>query len=1040
MAAPNLRADRAIALLERYAQRPRLAYRILIALAAIAVATTARFWLERELHISHTFIVYFPVIALISMVCGLRISLISSLLICAIIAFLFMEPRFSLKVHSKADLISLYIFVITSMAFAVLLEFVNIAQNYIVKMQTGMSERQRAEEALRASEERYRSLVEQAVDGIFLADETGRYLDANSAGLQMFGYSLDELRALTLSDLVVPEEVPRMPGQMASLDDGAVVRSHWRFRRKDGSTFFGEVLGRRLPDGRLLGILRDTTERDRAEAALRASERRFRAIFNHQFQYSVLLSPDGRILELSESITEGTGVTPPEVIGTTFIDGPWWRDLPEMRAKWRRLMETAAARPGPARGEMAYRTKDGALRHALNTVTALRDALGDIEYLLAEGIDITERKRMEEAMRQRDQDFARAQEVGQIGWWRLDTRKNVLTWSDETYRIFGIPAGTPQTYENFLSIVHPDDRDFVNSRWMASLTGAPYDIEHRILVGGAMKWVREKAYLEFGEDGALLGGFGVTQDVTERVRAGEALRESQRQLALALEAGQLGFWDWDVPSGRVQFGGRWASMLGYDPGETEPHLRAWETLVHPDEREAVAATLADHLEGRAAIYECEHRLRHKDGTWRWILDRGQVVTRDAEGRPLRAIGTHSDVTARHEAVEALREADRRKDEFLATLAHELRNPLAPIHNGVHILEASARQRDGEADLRVLEMMKRQVGALVRLVDDLLVIARITSGKIELRREPVDLDAILRIALETSQPFIEKGGHAVDVDAAPEPLRVDGDKTRLAQALTNLINNAVKYTPQGGHIEIRLKREDGKGVIAVRDNGRGIAAEALPHVFDLFAQAGRAVDEGGLGIGLALVRKLVQLHGGDIEARSEGPGKGSEFLVRLPLLPVETAPGAAAPVLPSAIPLDFPPASQPALPLAPATRQRALVIDDDHDVADALALLLESLGATVRVAYDGAAGAVEVANFNPEIVFLDLGMPVLDGFETARRIKRAALRQPKLVALSGWGQEEDRRKTREAGFDAHLTKPASVKALQELLSGQGRGDG
>lgn len=649
------------------------------------------------------------------------------------------------------------------------------------------------------------------------------------------------------------------------------------------------------------------------------------------------------------------------------------------------------------------------------------DANGQIGEMVGMNRDITARAQAEEGSQTSRDDLDRAQEVGKIGSWRLDVRQNVLSWSNENYRIFGVPNGTPMTYEGFLAIVHPDDRADVDAKWQAALRGEPYDIEHRLLVDGHAKWVRERAYLEFDAAGALLGGFGVTQDITERKEAELALRESQRQLALALEAGQLGFWDWDVPSGRVQFGGIWAAMLGYDPSEVDPHVQAWQKLVHPDEREAVAARLSDHLEGRSDIYECEHRLRHKDGSWRWILDRGRVVERDVEGRPLRMIGTHADVTIRHEAEEALREADRRKDEFIATLAHELRNPLTPIHNAAHILQI--KQGPDGKDAALFDMIQRHTAHLVRLVDDLLEISRISLGKINLRRQNVDMASVLRDALETCRLLVDEKGHLLTVKVATEPLLVFGDPVRLAQILANLIGNAAKYTPPGGRIEIDLGREGEAVVFRIRDNGVGIEPRLIPQIFEVFTQTGphSRLSSKGLGIGLSVVRKLTDLQGGSVAAHSEGIGKGSEFIVRLPLVL-----GAEPARLESASP------GGPSLAEGP---RRVMVIDDDPDVGGSLGVLLESLGARVRVCPDGLAGVAAIRDFQPEIVFIDLGMPGVDGYETARRIRRLPDGEKlTLIALTGWDQSEHRRRSLEAGFDLHLAKPASIDAIEKLLQG------
>jgi signal transduction histidine kinase len=371
----------------------------------------------------------------------------------------------------------------------------------------------------------------------------------------------------------------------------------------------------------------------------------------------------------------------------------------------------------------------------------------------------------------------------------------------------------------------------------------------------------------------------------------------------------------------------------------------------------------------------------------------------------------------------VREADRKKDEFLAVLGHELRNPLAPISNALYVLKQPGANGTMVAQAR--EMMERQVQHMVRLVDDLLDVSRIVRGKVELRKEPIELAAIVARAVETSQPLLEAEGHELTVALPPEPLRVSGDLVRLAQVVGNLLNNAARYTEPGGKIRVEGERVGDKAVLRVQDTGIGIAPEVLPRIWDMFVQADRRMKgaQGGLGIGLALVKGLVELHGGTVEARSQGPGKGSEFAVTLPLLSPrkseENHEGVEG----------WSPAG---------TSRRVLVVDDNVDAAESLALLLRLGGHQTRVAHDGPS-ALKIAEAEPpEVAFLDIGMPVMDGYELARRFRsHPVLQNVVLVALTGWGQEEDRRRTKEAGFDGHEVKPVSPETIDRLLAREGR---
>jgi CheY-like chemotaxis protein len=405
----------------------------------------------------------------------------------------------------------------------------------------------------------------------------------------------------------------------------------------------------------------------------------------------------------------------------------------------------------------------------------------------------------------------------------------------------------------------------------------------------------------------------------------------------------------------------------------------------------------------------------------------KFTIRGARGDAKAIGGVAIDITERvqmegrlKEATESLVDADQRKDEFIAMLAHELRNPLTPIFNAVHVLRRDASTLRKERDLALLSMIDRQLQHLIRLVDDLLDVSRITRGKIKLKKQRIDLANALRNAVDAERPTIERAGLDFRVTLPSETLMLDAEPVRIAQVFTNLLNNAAKYTEQGGAISLTAERCGKEAVITVSDTGVGIPAEMLPRVFDLFTQVDRSVGhaQDGLGIGLALVKSLLGLHGGTVEAQSEGSGRGSAFIVRLPLLSQSRISSASE--IPS--------------PNTFHTSRRILVIDDNPDVANSLAMLLETFGAIVRVAYSGAEGLALVGDFRPELVFLDLGMPEMDGYETARRIRALPEgRDMKLVALTGWGKEQIHDRVHEAGFTGQITKPAGLDALRDLLA-------
>jgi signal transduction histidine kinase len=387
---------------------------------------------------------------------------------------------------------------------------------------------------------------------------------------------------------------------------------------------------------------------------------------------------------------------------------------------------------------------------------------------------------------------------------------------------------------------------------------------------------------------------------------------------------------------------------------------------------------------------------------------------DRQGHVCGCVSVCVDMTARKAVEDVLRDADRRKDEFLATLSHELRNPLAPIRNAIELMRRAGH--DPVLSDRALAIMERQVHQLVRLTDDLLDVSRITRNRMELRRDRIDLRTVLSSAIETIEPLSSAAGHAVVANLPPDPLWVDADFTRLAQAFANLLNNAVKYTDRGGQIMVSASVDAGQALVTLTDTGIGIEPALLPGIFDMFVQIeqgpGRA--RSGLGIGLALTRRLIDLHQGHIDARSEGPGAGTTFEVRLPLAAAnEQAPSIAV--------------------TQSAGGCRVLVADDIPDAAEMMRLMLECMGHHVRVAADGVQAVAIAQEFEPQIALLDIGMPRMDGYEAARQIRAALEQRVFLVALTGWGQEEDRRRAYEAGFDRHLTKPAEPAILESLIA-------
>lgn len=465
----------------------------------------------------------------------------------------------------------------------------------------------------------------------------------------------------------------------------------------------------------------------------------------------------------------------------------------------------------------------------------------------------------------------------------------------------------------------------------------------------------------------------------------------------------------------------WSEMVqltsrGFLANTDEPS-RCWlDKYIHPADQLHVRKVIDEPIRTKS-VFQLEHRVRRADGSWGWTLSRA-VPIMDGAGEIIEWFGAASDITATRRQTEDLVRADQEKTAFLATLSHELRNPLAAIQSSADVLVGSLNA-DGAAAYQVLQ---RQVGHLTRLVDDLLEVSRITRNRIELRRERLSFLEVLEQALAMTQPRIAQNRQQLIVTVPPEPVTLLADRVRLAQIIVNLLDNASKYTDAGGLITLTARVDPSKSrlTVVIRDTGMGIPPDVLPHIFDLFVQGpGRPLHAGaGMGIGLTVVRYMVELHGGSVSAQSDGPGCGSEFRVVLPVMAPDAQPGETRPIA----------GAEATLPEC-----RVLVVDDNRDLADILGLLLEQMGVLVKVAYNGTDGLKAVGAFRPTHILLDLGMEPMDGYAVAREVRRnPEFDAVTLVALTGWGTEDDIGRSRAAGFQHHLVKPVNRAALVALL--------
>jgi PAS domain S-box-containing protein len=758
-----------------------------------------------------------------------------------------------------------------------------------IELEMQNEELQLAQQIIEQSRDRYLDLYDFAPIGYLTLNRAAVIVEANLTSADLFGVTRKELLDRRFANFVSPDERKNWSRQFMDkfihvMEHGDKQGCELALRRADGAVFHARLDCLRIdrsgeaPVARI--ALTDITER-------RLAQQHLARLVESAMDAIISIDEKQRIVVFNPAAESMFGLTAAEALGQ-----PIELLLPEGA----RLGHAAHIRSFAGSGETNRNLKERAGlrgRRSNGELFLIEATLSQVEVQGNELYtvilrDITERTRIETSLLETRNDLNRAQSVGQIGSWRLNVQCNELLWSPENHRIFGIPQGMPLTYDIFLAIVHPDDREYVDRMWQAGLHGAPYDIQHRIVVNGEMKWVREKSELEFNAMGQLLSAFGTTQEIT--------------QLKLA----EL----------------------------------------------------------------------------------------------------------------ALVEADRRKDEFLAMLGHELRNPLAPIRNAAHVL---ARLQSPEPQVRwAHEIIEQQVAHLTRLVDDLLDVSRIVRGKVTLQPETLSLASVVHHALDMTQPLIAAKRHQLDLHLPETPVWLQGDRVRLAQVLCNLLDNAVKYTPEGGCLWLSANVVGGHVEIRMRDNGVGISDALRPRIFDLFQQGERTLDraQGGQGIGLTLAKQLVELHGGQIEAASAGPGSGSEFTLRLPVM----ANLAAATT------------SHMAQPPSATSACRIMVVDDDPAVADSMAALLQIEGHAVRTAFNGIAALALAQDFHPRLVLLDIGLGGMDGYEVARRLRAQQRADEKLclVAVTGYGHDEARAQARAAGFDLHLVKPVFPEAICELL--------
>ncbi|NIA52598.1 PAS domain S-box protein [Massilia sp. TW-1] len=879
-----------------------------------------------------------------------------------------------------------------------------------------VEESRAAERALREHKALIDATLSIGTVGVLYFDIDGTVRDVNQAFERMTGYTCDELRTMpNWRDMTPPEFWDVSARALRDLIDHGVTSPYTKqMRRKDGSRWWGLFAPARIwgqgANARCVLFVIDVTENKETEARLAESEERFRAMVEGFAQTVWETDAHGRVIIGSPSWTAYTGQTEAASLGVGWIEAVHPDDRAYVLREWRAAVGTRRV----LNAEFRVQSAAGGWRWTNARAAPLFNRDGSVRKWVGMHIDVDERRRTQAALAESERRYRMLFEAMDEGFLLATVR------FDDAGRAVGLdyaeanPAAVRMANIAYVGPGQLRMRPEHEPCWLdacAQVVRTGVSSRSQCFSPPLSSWYDFFVYPVGGRQVPRVAI--LFHDITVRKRAEDALRESEGRFRALADASPALVYQFDVDGNVIYLNQRCVT----DEAPAGPGTSGWTDIARPDDMDAYLRDVYGGIRKNGTFTQRLHTLV-KGGSWHWFESHASPWY-SGEGEHRGYVGISLDITGAVQAEEALKEADRRKDEFLATLAHELRNPLAPISNAVQLMRRPDGRRQSD---RVVEMVGRQVKQMARLVDDLLEVSRITRGKIDLKLERVPFTEIVHSAVETSQPLIDRAGHQLAVALPEQPLVLEADRVRLTQVFSNLLNNAAKYTDTGGRIWFDVRREDDQVVATVRDTGIGIPADALPGVFDMFAQAHRSTGrgQGGLGIGLTMVRSLVEMHHGTVEARSPGPGQGSEFIVRLPLAP--------------AIDVDDVPQLGHARPAAPFHGQRILVVDDNRDAADTLGLLLEADGAEVRVCYDGRAALAAAESFLPTSVLLDLGMPGMDGFEVARRLRQdERFAGVRIAALTGWGQDADRRQTRNRGFSHHLTKPVSIEDLHQILA-------
>ncbi|HJW50479.1 MAG TPA: PAS domain S-box protein [Burkholderiaceae bacterium] len=862
-------------------------------------------------------------------------------------------------------------------------------------------------------------------DGVITTDERGRVEFVNGVAAQLTGWTHEDAAGRSLAEIfrIVNEDTRESVDNPVEkvLKVGQVVglANHTVLIGRDGRERPIDDSAAPIRDGRghIVGVVlvfRDVAVRREAEERLARSERELVDFFENATVGMHWLGPDGRIIRVNRAELQMLGYSTEEVVGHNIAE--FHVDPDAAGTIFNCLTAGEDLHERPAR----LRCKDGSIRDVLISSSVYREN-GRFVHTRCFTLDVTARKRAEGALRESEERFRLMADAAPVMVW-ISGPDRKSTWFNKVWLDFVGRTIDQELGEGWTQNIHPDDAERCLHVYNDAFeTLRSFSLEYRLRnAAGQYRWVLDTGVPRFDASGSFAGYIGSCIDISDRKEIEVALAISEARFRRIADANLIGVGFGDGQGNVTYVNDEMLRMMGQRREDFEAGRVNWKTAIAPEFLETYRRT-TEKLIKEGSVIGYEKAFLKPDGERTYFLGAAALLDPGSNFHVRIALDLTQLRRAQQERerlLDQLRQSDRRKDEFLAVLAHELRNPLAPLKNSLEILKRS--QPHVLVGAQAIETMERQLSHMVRLIDDLLDVSRITHNRLELRRTVCDLRSIVEQALQTVRPLADAKSHQLEMTLPDEPIYLDADPVRLTQVLINLLDNACKYTDPGGRVSIVARRQGEEVVIRIEDTGHGIAPDMLPAVFEMFTRADQSIEreQGGLGLGLTLVRRMLELHGGRVDAWSAGRGRGSVFTAHLP-----------------ALARGFPTvASDGAGKEGPTEAQRILVVDDNRDATETLAALLQLSGHETATAYDGKS-AIEIAeSFRPDVLLLDIGMPELNGYDVARRVRELPWgADTMLIALTGWGQEDDRRRSQEAGFDAHLVKPVDHAQLMQLLA-------